>query len=121
MNKIKKFWRKLKYWQKGALVGVIYSLILIVIGIVLLFQTYIKYGEILFVDFIGALGIVSFPSAYITEPLLLEPLTKICCDGNYGRLFGYNFVTLSYVAFVIILNSLMGFVIGIIVGKIKKK
>lgn len=118
---IKKFWKKLKYWQKGALVGFVYSLILIIIGIVLLFQTYIKYGEILFVDFIGALGIVSFPSAYLTEPLLLEPLTKICCDGNYGRLFGYNYVTLLYVAFVITLNSLFGSVIGLIISKTKKK
>lgn len=103
MEKVKKFWNKLRYWQRGALIGLLFGL---------LFHIYIY----LFKD-----------SAYIfdifkisTWMFHLVPLFLIIFLMPSNLLFEAKINVSNFIT-ILIWYSLIGLIIGLIYGYIKNK
>ena len=111
-------WREFRSPYKGAIIGFAYSLIITILGIIFLIYASLKYGEILYVEFITALGFVSFPFGYLLESLINLIVDKYY-DGNIARLFSFNFSTLFYIFLIFILNILIGMCIDFLIKKLR--
>ncbi len=112
MKKLKKFWSKLKYWQKGAAIGLVLGIISFLIG------TAIQYilpnldpenPAFIFVLFPLYLGII-----YATR--ILHPLSYNMSENAF-----INIASIVGSVVGILLYALIGVLIGLIIGKIKKK
>ena len=99
MKKIKEFWRKLKYWQKGMYTGGFISLSLAIISYILITIVDYNGGDLQFATFGGALGV----------------------DNLYWFLLIHLIFPFWVIVFTFIPLLVMGALIGLIIGKIKKK
>ena len=114
MKKIKKFWEKLKYWQKGAIVGIIFGLISWLIGsltqLILPSVDLENPSSVLIYSFA-----LLFLGLYITGRILF-PLNYNMDENDFINLVFYAG---SFIG--IIFYTLIGALIGLIIGKLKKK
>ncbi|MBI2657789.1 hypothetical protein HYX08_03805 [Candidatus Woesearchaeota archaeon] len=101
MKKIKQFWKELKYWQKGATIGLLIG----IIYIIYLFSTLLL----------------------ITHKEIFAPLNDLILyfPREIGDIAFECWFCNSLLAFISILSiiqfTLFGALIGLIMGKIKKK
>ena len=93
MRKIKEFWGKLKYWQKGAIIGVIFGLA----------QPFIMFFEGLYVLF-------GWEYFLFCNVLKLEP----------GEPCGWAILSEGFIIFPIV-YGLFGVLTGFVIDKIKGK
>lgn len=99
MKKIKQFWNKLRYWQKGGIIGLLVG----IIYIIYLFSTTLLIREIF----------APLNDLILHFPRVIGDIVFECWFCN------------SLLVFIAILSitqfALIGALIGLIIGKVKKK
>jgi hypothetical protein len=96
MNNIKKFWEKLNYWQKGGVVGAIFGLIILLLIWKLAIEPFTLSNEVAKI----LVGVPTFLALFI--PVESE-------------------LTIYVFVLGIVFYSLIGILIGLIIGKVKRK
>ena len=112
MIKIKEFWGKLEYWQKGAVIGIVLGIISFLIGATIQYilpKLDPENPVFIFAIFPLYLGII-----YATR--ILHPLSYNMSEDGF-----INIVSIVGSIIGILLYTLIGTLIGFIIGKIKKK
>lgn len=110
MKKIKEFWRKLKYWQKGIIVGYIFGLIS---------MTMTLYLHLIIPNIPDSIYKYSFFLFFFADDIIRRILF----------LLNFNLDKATYIKVVMYFGSVVGIIfyiligalIGLIIGKIKKK
>ncbi|MBI2650283.1 hypothetical protein HYX04_03140 [Candidatus Woesearchaeota archaeon] len=102
MRKTKQFWGKLKYWQKGGVIGLIF-------GLIVFYFSFSPFYDSPFLIILIALPYLSFATIlWILNALPNDPLAP---EG----------IVVIAVYLSPIFYTLLGILIGLIIGKIKKK
>ncbi|MBI2657930.1 hypothetical protein HYX08_04525 [Candidatus Woesearchaeota archaeon] len=109
---IKDMWKKLDYWKRGALIGIIYSIV--TLGLVVILTAFMP----LFVAWIVLLGFFTEPwsslvlhlYSYLFNASLIEATEQV-----FGRYWHFYFLTIT------LLNMLVGVTIGFVIDKNKQK
>lgn len=100
MIKVKKLWRKLKYWQKGGIIGLIFGLI----ALFVMYNYVSTFSNIFIVlPYLFFVTILWILNALPNDPLAPEGIVVIA-------------IFLSTIFY-----TLLGILMGVIIGKIKKK
>jgi len=106
MRKIKEFWKKLKYWQKGGVIGLVTGFAISFITILMLLN----------------IGLIPNFLLYVLQPVLgvsygigfeLQGLCDKICPKQF-----YDFL---WISIYLLIYSLTGTLIGLVIGKVKKK
>ena len=94
MKKVKRFWKKLKYWQKGGIIGLLVGLI-----------PYLAFDIFPFLAVLAILPmiVISLLVGPQSDPLAIEGIAAYA-------------LIISPIFYLI-----LGFIIGLIIGKLKKK
>lgn len=109
---IKDRWKRLDYWKRGALIGLIYSIL--TLGLVIILVGF----EPLFVFWIVLLGVMTSPWSVITFWSYTYFL-KIPETDAISQIFGIYWIIYFFV--VSLLNILVGSISGFFIGKSKTK
>lgn len=108
MKGLKQFWKKLKYWQKGGMIG---ALLFLIYGILVFFYTRSDVSSfVLGGDF--AFGILMLPATLLSGIFL-----HLGIISDTPSIMAYLAVYFS----ALIEGFLVGALIGLIIGKVKKK
>jgi len=99
MKKLKEWWKKLEYWKKGGVIGLIVGIIL---GTSTILCALSNFGE-------GCLPLIVFWLFWFPFEKIFE---KIPGSIAYA-IFGYGFFIIEY--------AIVGALIGFIISKIRKK
>jgi len=105
-SNIKKFWIRLKYWQRGSIMGFIVGFIVGLITILMLLNILLVPNFLLY---------ILHPIMYISYGIgfELQELCDIVCSKSY-----YD---ATWISTYVLIYSLIGALIGLIIGKVKKK
>lgn len=109
---IKSSWNKLKYWRKGIILGLLYSIL--TLGLVILLTSFMP----LFVAWIVLLWLITEPWSSIVLHLSLYIFNVIPIEAIEQVFGGYWY---AYFLTVTLLNMLVGGIVGFIIDKNKKK
>lgn len=111
IGKIKKWWRNIKYWKKGIIIGGLISIIFMITFSIITYN-FSGFYETKF-SFINYIGLIIFGI-----PIMLGLLAKIlypCMD--YCPII----YKILYPIIIIIFWSLVGALLGLIIQKLKKR
>lgn len=116
MKKIKKFWKKLDYWQRGGIMGFVVPILYFII------ISFLDFILVIFIKndtFLRSLQSISyFPLtifSWLFDSLIfkdIDCMSEICALGGYHLLLTF---------FSPILYAILGGVIGLIVSTMKKQ
>ena len=103
MRKIKEFWNKLKYWQKGGIIGLLVGLI-----------PYLAF-------YLFNVDMFPFLAIPLAIPVILPMIVISLLVGSQSDPLAIEGIAAYALIISPIFYLILGFIIGLIIGKLKKK